>query len=151
MPDVEIVQCPSQPTAVRKFETAFAELSANIRKGMDSVYALLPSLNVAPHGHNVVLYKGAVVPGPAPIEVGVIVGRTFAKTGEVEPSTLPAGAAARIVHVGPYFEMRRSYLQLEEHLANAGLKRTNLSWEIYGDWTDDPAKLETEIFIQLRE
>jgi effector-binding domain-containing protein len=91
------------------------------------------------------------MPGPAPIEVGVIVGGTFARTGEVEPSTLPAGPAARIIHVGPYFEMRRSYLQLEEFLAASGRRRTNLSWEIYGDWTDDPARLETEIFIQLQD
>ena len=151
MSDIEIVECKAQPTAVYKVETQFPELSANIRKGMDTVYALLPSLNVAPHGHNVVIYKGAITPGPAPIEVGVIVGGAFAKTGDVEPSTLPAGTAAKVVHVGPYFEMRRSYLRLEAFVAESGRKRTNLSWEIYGDWQDDPAKLETEIYIQLQD
>lgn len=150
MPDVEIVQCQSAPTAVVKSDTAFPELSADIRKGMDSVYALLPTLKIAPHGHNIVLYKGAVMPGPAPIEVGVIVAKAFEKTGAVEPSALPAGEAVRTVHVGPYFEMRRSYLRLEEWLANSGRRRTGLSWEIYGDWNDDPAKLVTEIYIQLQ-
>jgi effector-binding domain-containing protein len=150
MSDVEVVQCEARPTAVYKVATTFPELSANIRKGMDSVYALLPSLNVAPHGHNIVLYKGAIMPGPGDIEVGVIVGGNFAKTCAVEPSALPAGTAVKTVHVGPYFEMRRGYERLEKWLAESGRKRTHLSWEIYGDWNEDPAKLETELYIQLQ-
>jgi effector-binding domain-containing protein len=150
MSDVEVVQCQAHPTAVYKASTVFPELSATIRKGMDTVYALLPSLNVAPHGHNVVVYKGSLFPGPAPVEVGVLVARDFDKTGDVEPSALPAGEAIRTVHVGPYFEMRRGYERLEQWMTANGRKRTNLSWEVYGDWNEDESKLETELYIQLQ-
>jgi hypothetical protein len=150
MSDAEVVQCQAHPTAVYKTNTGFPELSATIRKGMDTVYALLPSLNVAPHGHNIVLYKGSLMPGPAPLEVGVLVARGFDKMGDVEPSALPTGEAIRTVHVGPYFEMRRGYERLEQWLATSGRKRTNLSWEIYGDWNEDESKLETELYIQLQ-
>lgn len=150
MSDCEIVQCDELHTAVVKSSTRFPELSRTIMSGMDAVYALLPSLKLAPHGHNVVLYKGALMPGPADVEVGVIVPRAFAKIGSVEPSTLPAGRAARAVHLGPYFEMRRTYERLEAFLAAGGHRRGRLSWEIYGDMIEDQSKLETEIYIQLQ-
>ena len=151
MSDVEIVQCQSIPTAVYKASTSFPELSNTIRKGMDTVYALLPSLHVAPHGHNVVVYDGSLAPGAsAKVEVGVIVARGFDKTGDVEPSALPAGEAIRTVHIGPYFELRRANLRLQEWLAANGRGRTALSWEIYGDWNEDASKLETEVYIQLQ-
>ena len=151
MSDVDVIECQAIPTAVFKGKTAFPELSATIRKGMDNVYAMLPSLNVAPHGHNVVVYKGSLAPGStADIEVGVIVARAFDKTGDVEPSTLPAGEAIRTVHVGPYFELRRANLRLQDWLVANGRRQTGVSWEIYGDWNDDQSKLETEIYIQLQ-
>lgn len=149
MSDCEFVQCDPLFTAVVKSEVTFPELSRAIMRGMDAVYAVLPSLAVTPHGHNVVLYKGALFPGPAEIEVGVIVGKAFEKTGQVEPSFLPAGAAARTVHVGPYFEMRKAYERLDAFLVANGRKRGPRSWEIYGDMVEDQSKLETEIYTEL--
>lgn len=126
------------------------ELARTIVEGLDAVYSALPGLDVAPHGQNIVVYKGNLAPGPAEVEVGVQVARPFARTGDVEPSLLPAGEAARTVHTGPYSEMHEAWDRVAAFIAAQGRRRTGLSWEVYGDMVDDQSKLETEIYVQLQ-
>ncbi len=63
--------------------------------------------------------------------------------------TLGAGRAARALHVGPYSELHRTYSELHAWCRREGLRLASQSWEIYGDWQDDPSKLETELYLRL--
>jgi len=60
----------------------------------------------------------------------------------------PAGEAAVAVHVGSYDRMKRPHDAIHACAARrttAPLAGT--SWEIYSDWSDDPAKLEPRLCI----
>jgi effector-binding domain-containing protein len=69
----------------------------------------------------------------------------FAQVGAVEPSELPAGTVAVAVHRGPYDQFDATYTALRQWCAAQGLTLAGPRWEVYGDWADDPAALETEI------
>lgn len=145
MDTVEVLRTPERITAVVKATTEFSGLATTIRSSLDQVYAFLPSVDVKPWGHNIVLYRDMVMN----IEVGVEVARRFQSSGPVVCSVLPAGEVARTVHVGPYFEMRKGYERLDAWLEANGRQAPGPRWEVYGDWNEDEAKLETEIYAWL--
>jgi hypothetical protein len=102
-------------------------------------------------GHNVFLYHHpARRDMPMDVDFGVEVVRTFEPEGEVRAVETPAGEAAVAVHVGSYDRMKETHDAI--HAWSAANKRAfaGKSWEIYGDWSDDPAKLETTIVYLLK-
>jgi effector-binding domain-containing protein len=51
--------------------------------------------------------------------------------------------------VGPYSEIPRVYADMHAEIQRLGLQAGAPSVEIYGHWTDDPGKLQTEILIRV--
>jgi effector-binding domain-containing protein len=52
-------------------------------------------------------------------------------------------------HIGPYHGLPKAYEAMEAAIRGLGLSRTCPSMEIYGHWTADESRLETEIFISV--
>jgi len=52
-------------------------------------------------------------------------------------------------HIGPVSELGTAYTRMEAHITKLGLTGTCPSMEIYGHWTSDESKSETEIFISV--
>ncbi|MFD1673947.1 GyrI-like domain-containing protein [Alicyclobacillus fodiniaquatilis] len=52
-------------------------------------------------------------------------------------------------HIGPYSELGNVYDGISATLKEMGLTPTCPSMEIYGDWTEDESKLETEIYMSI--
>ncbi|HVV82088.1 MAG TPA: GyrI-like domain-containing protein [Kofleriaceae bacterium] len=118
---------------------------------LDRVWAFLrahPGLRS--DGHNVFVYRHPATRG-APIECdfGVEVTRTFDAEGEVAPASTPAGEVAMAVHVGSYADLHLAHAALDAWRAQSGRTFAGISWEIYGDWSDDPARLETTVCYLL--
>lgn len=117
---------------------------------LDKVWAFLkrnPGLRT--DGHNVFLYHHEN-PEIMPVDFGVEVIRTFAGEDEVQCITTPAGEAAVVVHHGPYEKMGAAHQALIGWCAANRRTVGAYSLEIYGDWSDDTAKLETTIQYLLR-
>ena len=55
------------------------------------------------------------------------------------------------MHVGPYGTMATTHAAVVEWCAANGRELTGRSWEVYGDWTDDPGRLETEINYEVHD
>ena len=121
-----------------------ADLSRTIVKLLDMVWPVLRSQRVRT-GHNVVLYYG----GLAHIEAGVEVFSDFVDAGEVRHSQTPAGPAVTTAHWGEYSEMAGAYAALGQWCAANGRQQTGTSWEVYGDWADDPRQRRTDIYLLL--
>jgi effector-binding domain-containing protein len=68
----------------------------------------------------------------------------------VVASVLPAGQAATTVHRGPYDRLGDAHRAIRTWCAKNGHDLAGPRWEVYGDWRDDPADLETEVFYLLR-
>ena len=53
-------------------------------------------------------------------------------------------------HVGAYDLLGQAYSSVNAEIAAKGLETTGLSLEIYGHWSEDSAKLVTELLIGLK-
>ncbi|HVM99455.1 MAG TPA: GyrI-like domain-containing protein [Caulobacteraceae bacterium] len=121
---------------------------------LDKVYAVLRARQVTGLGHNVVVYKAAAG-APADvrllIEVGVQTPEPISPEGEVIASATPAGRAATVAHVGPYDGIPATGDAAIAQMDAMGLKRASVSWEVYGDWEEDPARLRTDLYWLLAD
>ena len=140
-------------------ETAQAELVAAVRakvpvsdiarvwkSALDQVWAFLKTAGELDPGHNLFLYHHPVRRNEAMnIDFGVQVTRRFEPRGEVRCIETPTGEVARTVHVGPYDRLGDAHNAIHAWCATNNRKIAQASWEIYGDWNDDPALLVTTI------
>jgi effector-binding domain-containing protein len=140
------------------------------RESLDKVWAFLrkhPGLRT--DGHNLFLYhheaakSGGAKSGAAEYEAaksdansgfmtvdfGVQVVRHFDQEGDVRPVGTPGGEVVTMVHRGPYDRLSSAHTAIDDWCRRNGKRIGAFSWEIYGDWTDDPNKLETTVVYLL--
>ena len=147
-PKCEIVTVSSVLLALTEEEVPRSEIPARIRKMYDVVYGWLRDAPVRQAGHNYALYDQCT-PRSLRVRVGFPVSAQFADTNLVKCVQLAPGRAAHAVHVGPYADLHRTYAALHAWCSGRELTLTGESWEVYGDWTDDSSKLETELFQRI--
>jgi effector-binding domain-containing protein len=145
MYEVELTDAVATPTAVVAATTTWEQFPKAWRPMLDEVWAFLRGSGLRTDGHNVMLYKDDV----PNVEIGVQVTGTFEPHGRVVPSTLPEGRIARTVHRGPYEQLGAAHRAVRDWCAAQGLTLAGPLWEIYGDWREDPAELETEVCYLL--
>lgn len=135
--------------AVRR-RVAIKDLATAFKPALDSVWAFLRSHpGLRTDGHNIFLYHHES-PAVMPVDFGVEVVRPFVGEGDVACVTTPEGEAATIVHRGPYAELSAAHKALHQWCAANGRTIGAYSLEIYGDWSEDPKKLETTIQYLLQ-
>jgi len=79
-------------------------------------------------------------------DFGVQVVRPFEGAGESSLHRAPAGEVAMTTHIGSYGKLAAAH-NANQFVARGGWPESACSWEIYGDWTDDEAKLESRSSI----
>lgn len=145
---------PSRPTLVVATEAPRADLVPTMLGCFDQVYAALDAGGVpkSARGQNIVLYlddRDGRLTIEAGIELNADVTFPDGPAGSLVRSSLPAGRVARIEHWGDYSQLSQAYETLHHwsHAENQPL--SGPSWEVYGDWSDDPDQLLTEVFHLL--
>src|SRR5262249_3949851 len=129
--------------------TTFKRISQEIGRLLEPVWVFIrqhPGLRT--DGHNVAVYWDAS--GEGAIEVGVQVVRIFEPTDAVVNSVVPSGLTATTTHVGPYSELGPAHEAVRAWCKSQGHELAGPYWEVYGDWSDDPAKLRTDVFYLLK-
>ena len=125
------------------------ELADAIRAGLDKVWPVLRAGDYGKPGCNVVLYHPARDERLA-LCIGVRLDAPFpTSVGEVRPCETPAGEVAHVVYFGDYSKMLPAHQAAQETALKSGRGLTGASWEVYGDWFDDWAKVRTDIYYQL--
>jgi effector-binding domain-containing protein len=137
---------PRNLAAVRAVTTA-QRLGTDIIRLLDQVWPLLREQG-ARTGHNVVIYRPGEG-GELVIDAGVEVPEGFTARGEVRPVDTPAGEVATTTHYGDYSELSAAYAALERWCATSSRQPSGTSWEVYGDWDDDPARRRTDVYLLL--
>ncbi len=146
--EVEILS-PRILAAVRR-RVAIKDIPTAFRPALDSVWAFLGKhAGLRTDGHNIFLYHHES-PGIMPIDFGVEVVRLFVGEGDVACVTTPAGEAAVVVHRGPYARLSAAHQALQQWCSANGRTVGAHSLEIYGDWSEDPDKLETTVQYLLK-
>jgi len=144
-----IVTVDRQLTAVVKATVPFAEIANAQRSARAAVDAALPSLDAGPLGRPVTRFRTPAKEA-LEMEMGTIVGRSFADRGEIVPSELPAGRAVHFQLKGPFDGMPGAWQTLFAWCQAEKLELAGINWEIYMPWQGvDPAKLETDLYALL--
>ena len=123
------------------------QIASAWRPALDQVWAFLrqnPGLRT--DGHNIFLYRHpANIQSPMDVDFGVQVTRAFERSGGVYCTETPAGKVVTALHVGPYERLSDTHKAIHAWAAANKISFAGKSWEIYGDWTEDTAKLETHV------
>ena len=135
---VEVKEVPEQPIAIVRGRATRANLPLRIRELFDQFYAGFKGKG----GLNVVLYHGSGVAGQFEIACGV-------QIEEGGNAATPAGTVATTVYMGPYDQMKPAHAAIHAWARENDRRLAGPSWEVYGHWNDDPAKLRTDIFYLL--
>lgn len=143
---VEVVS-PRLIAAVRR-EVAAGRVGDVWRPALDQVWAFLrtqPGLRT--DGHNIFVYHHG---DPMQADFGVEVTREFEPSGDVRPARTPGGEAVVVNHVGSYDGLADAHGAIHAWAKESDRTFAGTSWEIYGDWNEDPAKMETLVMYLLR-
>ena len=141
----------AQPLAAVRRQVRIGEVGKAWKPALDIVWEFLHRHDgLRTEGHNCFLYHHPA-PGAAAIVVdfGVQVIRPFQDAGEVVCTETPAGEVAMTTHIGSYGKLAAAHEAINSWRAATGRKFGGCSWEIYGDWTNDEAKLETQVVYLL--
>src|SRR5580658_801770 len=115
-----------------------ANLPATIRKLFDQFYAGFKGKG----GLNIVFYTDPGIAGEFDIACGV-------QLQHGGNASTPGGTVATTVYMGPYDQMKSAHEAIHEWARENSRGLAGPSWEVYGHWSDDPAKLRTDIFYLL--
>lgn len=129
------------PEIPHKFKPALDQVWAFLKGGKSGLKA----------GHNLFLYhhpsKSDV---PMQIDFGVQVDKHFEPHGNVRAVEVPAGEVAWTLHTGPYSGLPAAHQAVHAWARENKRPIGSMSWETYGDWTEDERKLETWICYLVR-
>lgn len=154
-PEVRLVQVPMQLIAAVRGRANANNVGTQVRALFDQLYAFLRKTKIET-GQNVVVYNNLadrnlfITPEGVPVEVGVEVPAPFASDGNVMCSATPEGVVATSVHQGPYDRLAVTHKAIQDWARANGHPLAGPCWEVYGDWTNDPAQLRTDVFYLLK-
>jgi len=140
------VECEPQLLAVSEALVQQAQISKRIIAMFDIVYGWLPHSGIRQTGHNYAIYQ----PTPAGLlmQVGFPISERFDDTGAVKCITLKAGRAVHTAHIGEYSALSAAYRRLQAWCAQQAVDTNGkISWEVYGDPSNEPSKNRTDIYI----
>jgi effector-binding domain-containing protein len=145
--DVSVQIVPARMLAAVRRRVRIGEVAAAWKPALDQVWEFLrqhPGLRT--DGHNVFLYHHpASRQSPMDVDFGVQITRAFSPSGEVSLTETPAGKVATALHIGPYERLGDTHQAIHTWAEANNVTFAGKSWEVYGDWTEDAAKLETRI------
>jgi effector-binding domain-containing protein len=150
--DVRIATVQSVPIAAVRSRTTRADLPKAIRSGLDQVW---PQIKMRPglsRGLNVVMYHPSQPDGLGPefeIETGVQVPGDYVPADPVYLTLTPAGRVVTTAHMGLYDRLADAYRAIDAYVRRERIRLAGPSWEVYGHWHEDPAKLRTDVFFPI--
>jgi effector-binding domain-containing protein len=145
---IDLVTAVSRPIAVsRGMAESWVDFASQWKPMLDGVWDYLRRTDLRSDGHNVMVYRGDLP--TLEFEVGVEVSHAFEAAGAVVPSRLPEGRAVRTTHTGDYARLGDAYDALAGWCTANGQGRGGTRWEIYGDWDEDPNKMQTTVYWLL--
>ncbi len=149
--DVSVTTVTSRKLAAVRREVAIGAIASAWRPALDQVWAFLRSQpGLRTDGHNIFLYHHpARRSDPMQVDFGVEVARSFTRSGDVYETATPAGEAAIAVHRGGYDQLGAAHDAIHQWAKSHNRTFAGYSWEIYGDPSDDPGKIETTVVYLL--
>ncbi len=146
----DIVDIEPVVLAVAQARFMRSEVSSKLLSLFDIAYSWLKTSSVKQAGHNYAIYDQCTA-DQMRVQAGFPVSDHFPDCESVKCVQLKSGRAVHVKHIGPYGKLQAAYNGLHEWCAREGYKTSGESWEIYGDWNDDPSQLVTDIYFRVAE
>lgn len=146
MTDTHITDLAPMTGAGIEVHAKWSGLAPTIRAAFDRLYK--PDALVPGHGHNFILYANETKEG-ATLTVGVLDRQPGGTDPDVKSVHIPGGRVITAAHMGDYAKMKDTYDVLHAEVKAKSLRRIWMSLEVYGDWSDDPTKLKTDLYLYL--
>jgi effector-binding domain-containing protein len=143
---LETVQ-PRMLVAAQGRCTTMADIPAKIHELLDQVWPYVKQHRIQTTGINVVLYRPK--PDGLEMEAGVWVAEPFSESAQIIQTATPGGLTATTTHIGPYNGIPAGHDAITKWCADNHRELAGPAWEVYGHWSDDAAKLRTDIFHLL--
>jgi len=112
---------------------------------MDKMWQVVKSNNLKNKGLNIWVYE----PGEK-VFAGVELDEDSKHDAALEQKIVNLTKYASYKHVGPYNGIKRTGQNMTDELKSRGFEISNPYIEIYGHWTNDETKLETELLMCLK-
>lgn len=151
--EVDRVQIPPHTLAAVRETVRQSELSRRAPGLLGEVWQFIAERKIAMTGHNVIVYLEEMRGPEAALSFdalfGVEVRGIWDPADRIIDASTPSGPAARTIHMGPYSDLEKAHNAVRRWCAENGQRMAGPNWEVYGDWSDDPEKLRTDVFYQL--
>ena len=112
---------------------------------MDKMWKEVKGRNFENKGRNIWVYEAGFA-----VFAGVELTSPPDQPTTLEQKSLTIPRYAYFKHIGPYNLLRQANQAMKEELNRQGLQAALPCLEIYGHWTPDESKLETELIMSLR-
>lgn len=147
--DVAEVDLPERPAATVRGHVAHDGIPAFLGSAFGEVVGAVGPRGLGPAGPAFARYRAAD-DGGWDIEAGFpLLAPLGEASGRVESTTLPAGPAARTLHVGDYGSLGAAYEAVSTWLTEHGRVGAGEPWECYldGPEVEEP---RTEVYVPCR-
>lgn len=111
---------------------------------MDKMWKIVKSNHLENKGQNIWVYE----PNEMVFASVELEGTPSHDTG-LERKSITLNKYAYYKHVGPYHLIKQAGQRMKDDLKTKGMVVGNPYIEIYGHWTSDETKLETELFMSI--
>jgi len=111
---------------------------------MDKIWPLIKSKGLKHKGLNIWVYELL-----EKVFAGVELEDPAAKDTGLEQKTILLSKYAYCKHIGPYNQLKQTGDNMQNEIRKMGLKPVLPYIEIYGHWTNDETKLETELLMAV--
>ena len=129
--DIEVTTLSDQLAAIVHGEVTANEIGPFIGQGLEKVSAALSQVGALPVGPPFARYD--MLGDRFAIDVGFPCGAPSVDGGDVLMTQLPAGLAARTMHIGSYRAVAGAYGALEKWISEHGYQPAGMPWETYLD------------------
>lgn len=147
----EIFEIPETSTLSIRTHAAAADLPMLIGQSYGSIMQYLGELGEAMGGEPFVIYYNLDMQN-LDIELGFPVLKPLPAKGNIKPSNLPIGPAARTLYTGPYSDMGPAYEELKKFVEDKGREPTGVAIEYYLTGPETPIeKHQTRIVFPLKK
>ena len=123
---------------------------AVFRTYLDQVYAAARANKIALDGQNVFVYYPRA-DGELTVDFCVGAQQLFDAVGAVVPMATPSGVAATATHWGNYAALVDAHAAIRSWCRAHDRTLAGPSWEVYGHWHDEPARVRTDVYYLLQQ